>query len=98
MARVSSQAGNRRDVHGNPRRVRHALLHRPYSYLIDLAAPTGDILDKSLVAFREELERAEALGLDYLVTHMGAHMGEGEEIGLERLSKSLDKIHGPNGI
>ena len=62
-------------------------------YLINLAAPTGDILDKSLVAFREELERAEALGLDYLVTHMGAHGGDGEEIGLERLSKSLDKIH-----
>ena len=62
-------------------------------YLINLAAPTGDILNKSLAAFREELQRAEALGLDYLVTHMGAHGGDGEEIGLERLSKSLDKIH-----
>jgi len=40
------------------------------------------------------LERAEQLGLDYLVTHMGAHTGDGEEVGLRRLCESLNWIHG----
>jgi len=63
------------------------------SYLINLAAPPGEILDKSLASFREEIVRAEQLGLDYLVTHMGAHGGDGEEIGIQRLCESLTKIH-----
>ncbi len=63
------------------------------SYLINLAAPPGDILDKSINSFREELVRAEQLGLDYLVTHMGAHGGDGEDVGLVRLCESLTRIH-----
>ena len=63
------------------------------SYLINLAAPAGEILDKSLGSFREELVRAEQLGLDFLVTHMGAHGGDGEEEGLKRLCESLTRIH-----
>ncbi len=63
------------------------------SYLINLAAPEGEIREKSRAAFRAELERAQALGIKYLVTHMGAHMGEGEEVGLKRLSESLNWLH-----
>lgn len=44
------------------------------SYLINLAAPDPEILDKSRKAFRRELDRAEALGIPWLVTHMGAHL------------------------
>lgn len=63
------------------------------SYLINLAAPRGsEILAKSHDAFRAELERAEALGLDYVVSHPGAHGGDGEDVGLERLIESLDLI------
>jgi deoxyribonuclease-4 len=63
------------------------------SYLINLAAPPGDILDKSRIAFRGELDRAEALGIDYLVSHPGAHVGEGEEIAIPRIIASLDALH-----
>ena len=63
------------------------------SYLINLAAPEGPVIEKSRVAFREEMERAEALGIRYLVTHMGAHMGDGVETGLRRLVDSLDILH-----
>jgi deoxyribonuclease-4 len=41
----------------------------------------------------DELARAEALGLSELVTHPGAHMGEGEELGLGRVARSLDEVH-----
>ena len=64
------------------------------SYLINLAAPPGsDVLTKSRAAFRAEIARAEALGLDFLVSHPGAHGGEGEDVGIARLIESLDVIH-----
>jgi len=64
------------------------------SYLINLAAPPGsDVLAKSRAAFRGEIERADALNIDFLVSHPGAHGGEGEDVGLARLIESLDVIH-----
>ena len=44
------------------------------SYLINLAAPNAEILQKSREAFRAELDRAEAFGIPWVVTHMGASM------------------------
>jgi deoxyribonuclease-4 len=63
------------------------------SYLINLASPDPLTYRKSLDSMRIELERAEALGLPALVMHPGSHMGEGEEAGLKKIARSLDKIH-----
>lgn len=63
------------------------------SYLINLASPESETREKSLSAFIEELERCEALGLDYLVSHPGAHVGSGEEAGIMQLAASLDLVH-----
>ena len=51
------------------------------------------MLAKSRAAFRGEIERAEALGVDFLVSHPGAHLGAGEDVGIARLIESLDVIH-----
>lgn len=51
------------------RRVRIAAAHD--SYLINLASPDRVLRDRSLAAFRAELDRCAALGLDFLVTHPG---------------------------
>lgn len=59
------------------------------SYLINLAAPDDRILQTSISAFRRELERADALRIPWVVTHMGAHLNTGEEAGLLRLSESI---------
>lgn len=61
------------------------------SYLINLAAPGEELFQKSIQAFIVELERAEQLGLAYLVTHPGAHVGSGDEAGLKRVVAGLDK-------
>lgn len=50
-------------------RVRVAAAHD--SYLINLASPVRVLRDRSLAAFRAELDRCAALGLDFLVTHPG---------------------------
>jgi len=61
------------------------------SYLINLASPADELFQKSINAFVDELERAEALGISYLVTHPGAHVGSGEEVGLARIVVGLDE-------
>ena len=45
------------------------------NYLINLASADEIIREKSIAAFRRELERAVALGADFLVTHPGSAKG-----------------------
>jgi deoxyribonuclease-4 len=60
------------------------------SYLINLGSPDEALLAKSREAFKIEMERCELLKIPYLVTHPGAHMGQGEEDGLKKIASSLD--------
>ena len=59
-------------------------------HLSNLASPKPDVLKKSRQAFREQMELAQQLGLRYIVTHLGAHLGEGETFGLKQLTDSFD--------
>jgi deoxyribonuclease-4 len=63
------------------------------SYLINVAAPDDELFRKSVAALTDELERAEALGLSYLVSHPGAHTGSGEEAGIARVVAGLNEVH-----
>ncbi|MCE9584164.1 MAG: deoxyribonuclease IV [Planctomycetes bacterium] len=71
--------------------IRHAVAHA--SYLVNLASPVPELLEKSRAGFRIEMERCESVGVDYLVFHPGAHMGAGVESGLDTLAASLDRVH-----
>jgi len=62
------------------------------SYLINLAAPGDELWRKSIDAFAAELDRSEELGLSYVVTHPGAHVGTGVEAGVLRVVAALDII------
>jgi deoxyribonuclease-4 len=61
------------------------------SYLINLATPDDALWEKSVTAFGHELDRCAMLGVPALVTHAGAHMGSGEEAGLERIATGIDR-------
>jgi deoxyribonuclease-4 len=61
-------------------------------YLVNLAAPRRAVWKKSVAAFRVELERAERLGIPYLVTHPGSHVGAGEAEGLRRVTEALNAL------
>lgn len=63
------------------------------SYLINLAAPDPVNLARSIDAMTDELTRCEALGVELLVVHPGAHLGEGMDVGIARIAQSLDEIH-----
>lgn len=62
------------------------------SYLINLAAPDDEKWEKSKSAFRDELERCALLGIEALVMHPGAHLGAGEEAGLDRVAAAFREI------
>jgi deoxyribonuclease-4 len=68
------------------------VVHIPY--LINLATPDDRLYRKSIEAYREDIERADLLGADYFITHLGSHTGSGEEKGLQRFSRALDEIIG----
>jgi deoxyribonuclease-4 len=63
------------------------------SYLINLASPDPALWRKSVEGFIDEMIRAEELGLKYLVTHPGAHVGCGEEVGVASVAHAIDETH-----
>lgn len=63
------------------------------AYLINLAATHPEFHERSIEALTIELERAERLRVPSLVLHPGSHMGAGVAEGLDRVARSLDRIH-----
>ena len=63
--------------------------HMPY--LPNLSTPKEDGFDKSVNTLIGEVERCAKLGIPYLVTHLGSHLGTGEEAGIKQLLKGLNK-------
>ncbi len=61
--------------------------HMPY--LPNLAAPNVEIYRKSVDTLASELVRCGKLGIAYLVTHLGSHLGLGEKEGRERIVQAI---------
>ena len=61
--------------------------HMPY--LPNLSCPEDEIYEKSVASFTAEVDRCGALGISYLVVHLGSHLGKGREVGLERIGSAL---------
>jgi deoxyribonuclease-4 len=59
------------------------------SYLVNLSSQTTEFRDKSVAAFRGEVERALALGAEYLVLHPGSWRGLTREDGLRLAAESI---------
>ena len=59
-------------------------------YLLNLASPDADLFEKSIASLEEEVVRAGTLGIDHLVTHLGAHKEAGQEAGLARIVEALE--------
>lgn len=62
-------------------------------YLINLASPKEDVFVMSRQAMLVELQRAEKLGLPYLVMHPGSHLGTGENQGIEKIAGAINWLH-----
>jgi len=67
------------------------------SYLINLASPDPTLRRRSIESFVSELQRCEALGLQYLVSHPGNYIDD-RTSGIERngdaIAESLERVPG----
>ena len=61
------------------------------SYLVNVCSQTDDIREKSIAAFRGEIERALTFGADYLVLHPGSWNGLTREQGLKLAADSITR-------
>jgi deoxyribonuclease-4 len=71
-------------------RIRPVVAHN--SYLINLAAADATLRARSIESLREEIDRAEALGLDGLVMHPGSYTSGTESGGLKLIADGLAEI------
>jgi deoxyribonuclease-4 len=60
-------------------------------YLPNLASAKIDMYEKSVDALTVEVDRCGRLGIPYLVTHLGSHLGEGRESGLARIGAAVNR-------
>jgi len=61
------------------------------SYLVNVCSQTEEIRQKSIGAFRGEVERALALGAEYLVLHPGSWKGLTRDEGLRLAAESIEQ-------
>ena len=59
------------------------------SYLINLGGGEGDLREKSIAAFTDELQRCDALGVPFLVVHPGSNADT--RAGLRNIARGLDQ-------
>ncbi len=60
-------------------------------YLINLAADTDALWNRSFDAWKIELERCAFLGLDQIVLHPGIHGQASETAGIDKIARGLDR-------
>ncbi len=66
--------------------------HMPY--LPNLASPNPENYQKSTATLASELDRCERLGIRYLVTHLGHHLGDGIAGGRKRVIEGINEAFG----
>jgi deoxyribonuclease-4 len=66
------------------------------SYLVNVCSQSGEVRQKSIEAFRGEIERALMLGAEYLVLHPGSWKGltrdEGLKLAADSIKRAIDEL------
>ena len=74
--------------------VAPAVIHT--SYLVNVCSQTEEVREKSVAAFRGEIERALTWGAEYLVLHPGSWKGltrdEGLKLAAESITRAIDGL------
>lgn len=70
-------------------KISPVVVHIPY--IINLCSPEDGLWKKSLDAYIEDIKRADMLGANYFVTHLGSPKGNGIEYGIARFSKGMNE-------
>jgi len=78
------------------RRARRWPAGHPHSYLVNVCSQSDEVREKSVAAFRGEIERALALGAEFLVLHPGSWKGltrdEGLKLAADSITRAIDGL------
>ena len=69
------------------------LAHAPYT--MNLGGAKDDVYEFARRVIKEDIERMNSLGIEYMCFHPGSHVGGGIDFGIERIIKGLNE--GING-
>ncbi|MFA5340130.1 MAG: deoxyribonuclease IV [Candidatus Omnitrophota bacterium] len=69
------------------KKISPVVVHIPY--LINLCSGDDALWRRSVDAYIEDIKRADTLGADYFVTHLGSPKDKGRDYGIERFSKGM---------
>ena len=71
--------------------IKNVIIHAPY--IINLANDKNQTKWNFAIDFlKQEIQRAQILGIDKIVLHPGSHVGLGEDKGLDNISKGLNIV------
>ena len=65
------------------------LAHAPYT--MNLGGAKDDVYEFGRMVIKEDIERMNSLGVEYLCFHPGSHVGGGIEFGIERIADALNE-------
>lgn len=65
------------------------LAHAPYT--MNLAAAKDDVYEFGKKVIKEDIERMDCLGVEYMCFHPGSHVGSGEEVGIDKIANALNE-------
>jgi deoxyribonuclease-4 len=64
--------------------------HMPY--LPNFASPREEVYEKSLKTLDKEIKNCNFLGIPFIVTHLGSHLGTGKNEGVRRIIDAINNI------
>ena len=71
--------------------IKDIVVHAPY--IINLGnAVKPETFEIAVQFLRTEIERTDAIGAPRIVLHPGAHVGEGEEVGIKKIIEGLNEV------
>ena len=66
-------------------------VHMPY--LPNLSSSRREVYDRSCQSLTGELQRCNELGVPFLVTHLGSHLGSGKAMGFQRIIDAINSAY-----
>ncbi len=76
-------------------KFRRIVDHMPY--LPNLASPDRSTQKISRYTLIEEVKRCDSLGIDYLVVHLGSHLGKGTAVGVRNIADACNEALAASG-
>ncbi|MBC8631364.1 deoxyribonuclease IV [[Eubacterium] tenue] len=65
------------------------LAHAPYT--MNLAGVKEEVYEFGIKVIKEDIQRMDSLGIEFLCFHPGSHVGSGVEVGIDKIASALNE-------